>query len=70
MLRAFSVPRPSLTGTSTGAVADRDVVADAWSAWRAEVAFADLFAEEAIDLDVIGNDPWRGSIRFESCWCT
>jgi uncharacterized damage-inducible protein DinB len=47
-----------------GALPDPDVVAEAWSAWRAEVAFADRFVAEATDLDVIGNDPWRGQISL------
>jgi len=33
-----------------GAVADPAVVADAWRAWRAEVAFAEEFAASATDL--------------------
>jgi uncharacterized damage-inducible protein DinB len=38
-----------------GAVADPDVVAEAWDTWRAEVAFADQFVAEAPDLDVSGT---------------
>jgi hypothetical protein len=33
-----------------GAVADPDVVAEAWAAWRTEVAFADQFVADAADL--------------------
>lgn len=38
-----------------GAVPDPEVVARAWDAWRAEVAFAERFAAEAPDLDVTGE---------------
>jgi uncharacterized damage-inducible protein DinB len=38
-----------------GAVADPTVVAEAWAAWRGEVAFADRFVEQAGDLDVAGR---------------
>jgi Protein of unknown function (DUF664) len=40
-----------------GAVADPAVVAEAWAAWRAEVAFATRFVAEAASLDVTGHDP-------------
>ena len=39
----------------TGAVADPKVVAEAWAAWRGEVAFADRFVEQAGDLEVTGR---------------
>ncbi|WP_232534091.1 DinB family protein [Plantactinospora sp. KBS50] len=39
-----------------GAVADPQVVAQAWEAWRTEVDFATRFVAEAPDLDVTGND--------------
>jgi hypothetical protein len=38
-----------------GAVADPDVVAQAWDTWRAEVAFAERFVAEAPDLDMVGK---------------
>jgi uncharacterized damage-inducible protein DinB len=38
-----------------GAVADPAVVAEAWAAWREEVAFSDRFASEH-DLDFVGAD--------------
>ena len=38
-----------------GAVADPAVVAQAWDAWRAEVAYAQKFVADAPDLDVIGH---------------
>jgi hypothetical protein len=49
-----------------GAVPDPEVVAEAWNAWRAEVAFAERFVDEAPDLD--------SSARRATCsarsWCT
>ncbi|MFD3465009.1 DinB family protein [Streptomyces sp. NPDC058682] len=42
-------------GEFTGAVADPEVVADAWATWRAEVAFAEQLVAEAADLDVTGD---------------
>ncbi|HKH88404.1 MAG TPA: DinB family protein [Acidimicrobiales bacterium] len=44
-------------GAFDGAVADPDVVAQAWEVWRSEVAFSDQFVAEAPDLDVVGQDP-------------
>jgi uncharacterized damage-inducible protein DinB len=38
-----------------GAVADPEVVADAWRAWREEVAFADQFVADSPDLGVKGT---------------
>jgi uncharacterized damage-inducible protein DinB len=38
-----------------GAVADPDVVADAWRAWREEVAFAESLVAGAADLGVKGT---------------
>jgi uncharacterized damage-inducible protein DinB len=38
-----------------GAVADPDVVAAAWSAWREQVAFAEAFVDKAASLDVTGT---------------
>jgi uncharacterized damage-inducible protein DinB len=42
-------------GDFDGAVADPDVVAAAWAAWREEVAFADRFIAEAPNMDVTGK---------------
>jgi uncharacterized damage-inducible protein DinB len=39
-----------------GAVPDPEVVAQAWAAWRAEVAFAERFVAEAPNLDLTGPD--------------
>jgi len=44
-------------GDFDGAVADGDVVAQAWDAWQAEVDFATRFVAEAPSLDVTGDDP-------------
>jgi uncharacterized damage-inducible protein DinB len=46
------------------AVPEPALVAEAWDVWRAEVAFAERFVAEAPDLDVTGNDPWRGEISL------
>jgi hypothetical protein len=43
-------------GDFDGAVADPQVVAEAWDAWRAEVDFAEQFVAEAPSLDITGND--------------
>jgi hypothetical protein len=32
--------------------------------WRSEVAFAERFVAEAADLDVAGDDPWRGPVSL------
>jgi uncharacterized damage-inducible protein DinB len=42
-------------GDFNGAVADPDVVADAWARWRAEVEFAERFVAEAPDLEITGD---------------
>lgn len=44
-------------GDFDGAVADPDVVAQAWAAWRAEVDFATRFVADAPSLDVTADDP-------------
>lgn len=44
-------------GDFDGAVADPQVVAEAWDAWRAEVDFATGFVAEAPSLDITGDDP-------------
>lgn len=51
-------------GDFDGAVADPEVVAEAWEVWRAEMAFTDQFIAEAPDLDVTGIDPWSGPISL------
>jgi uncharacterized damage-inducible protein DinB len=47
-----------------GAVPDPAVVAEAWEAWRAEVAFANGFVTDAPDLDIVGDDSWRGTVSL------
>jgi uncharacterized damage-inducible protein DinB len=42
-------------GDFDGAVGDPAVVAEAWAAWRDEVAFAEQFARDT-DLDFVGKD--------------
>ncbi|MER7415216.1 DinB family protein [Micromonospora peucetia] len=44
-------------GDFDGAVADPEVVAEAWRTWRAEVEFAERFVAEAPDLGVKGRRP-------------
>ncbi len=43
-------------GDFDGAVADPEVVAQAWAAWRAEVEFATRFVAEAPNLDISADD--------------
>ncbi len=49
-------------GDFDGAASGPAAVEEAWQAWRAEVAFADRFVAEAPDLDVEGDDAWRGRV--------
>ncbi|MGW4981444.1 DinB family protein [Streptomyces mirabilis] len=51
-------------GDFDGAVPDPDLVAEAWQAWRAEVAFADAFTGDAPHLDIAGKDAWRGTVSL------
>jgi uncharacterized damage-inducible protein DinB len=51
-------------GDFDGAVADPDVVAEAWAAWRDDVAFADRFVAEAADLDITGTHRRRGAVSL------
>jgi hypothetical protein len=44
-------------GDFDGAVPDPAAVAEAWTAWRAEVDFAERFVAGAPSLDVTGDDP-------------
>jgi hypothetical protein len=44
-------------GDFTGAIADPDVVAEAWDAWQAAVAYSTRFVDEAQSLDVTADDP-------------
>ena len=47
-----------------GAVADPEVVAEAWRTWRAEVEFAERFVAEAPSLDVTGSHGRRGPVSL------
>ncbi len=42
------------------------MVAEAWQAWREEIAFADQFVAAAPSLDLIGKreDKWRGPMSL------
>ncbi|MFI1444337.1 DinB family protein [Streptomyces fructofermentans] len=51
-------------GDFEGATADPAVIAGAWRAWRAEVAFAEEFAAGAPGLGLEGEDPWRGPVSL------
>lgn len=53
-------------GDFDGAVADRDVVAEAWESWRREVAFAEEFVDQAESLDVISTHPTRDPIALRN----
>jgi Protein of unknown function (DUF664) len=62
MMAAQDAPRLYCTDTDRdadfdGAVADPQVVAEAWAAWRAEVDFATEYVAKAPDLDTTGDDP-------------
>jgi uncharacterized damage-inducible protein DinB len=59
----FSTPTAP-DGAFDAAIADEQKVAQAWEAWRAEVAFADRFVAAAPDLDVIGNEPGEGPVSL------
>jgi uncharacterized damage-inducible protein DinB len=53
-------------GDFDGAIADEAVVAEAWDAWRDEVAFAEALVDSAPSLDLVGKgtDPWRGPMSL------
>jgi len=51
----------SPNGDFDGAEPDAEVVAEAWNTWRAAVAFAEKFVDEAPDLDVSGEFDHGGS---------
>src|SRR5689334_3051795 len=62
LLAGENVPRLYCTpdnrdGDFDGAVADPEVVAEAWDSWRAEVAFGEQFVAAAPSLDIVANDP-------------
>ena len=47
-----------------GAVGETAVIAEAWTAWRAEVTFAEEFTAAAPTLEVTGEDGWRGTVSL------
>lgn len=47
-----------------GSVSDPAVVAVAWDAWHADVAFAERFVTETPGLDVEGHDSWLGTVSL------
>lgn len=51
-------------GDFDGAVSGPGEAERSWEAWRAEVAFAESFAERAPDLEVSGKDGWRGEVSL------
>ncbi|WP_174501596.1 DinB family protein [Streptacidiphilus melanogenes] len=46
------------------ATGDPAQVAAAWAGWHEEVAFAESFTAAAPDLDVSGEDSWRGPVSL------
>jgi uncharacterized damage-inducible protein DinB len=51
-------------GDFDGAVVDNEVIAQAWAALREEIEFADEFVAGAPNLDVTGEDDWRGVVSL------
>ena len=51
-------------GDFEGATDAPGAVAAAWEAWRTEVAFSEQFVTEAPDLNVEGDDSWRGTVSL------
>jgi uncharacterized damage-inducible protein DinB len=59
--------KDDIDGDFDNAVADPNVVAEAWERWREEMANADRFVAGAPDLDVVSlreSDPDRVSLRW------
>jgi uncharacterized damage-inducible protein DinB len=57
---------PEDDGEFTGAQPDPGVVAEAWRAWREEVAFAERLTAASPDLDLMSSvsDVWRGPVSL------
>ena len=55
---------PEQDGDFNGAVPDPAVVAEAWAAWRDEVAFDEQFVADAPSLDITGSSPQNGAISL------
>lgn len=47
-----------------GAVADDQVVAEAWRSWREEVAYGEAFVDHAESLELMSTHPTRGPISL------
>ena len=63
--RPLFATREDPDGDFNGAVADPEVVARAWSAWRGEVEYADRFVAATPDLlSVSVEDPDRGPLSL------
>ena len=61
--RRFSSPA-NPDGDFEDAVPDPAVIAEAWDAWRAEVAFAEQFVAESPNLDITCDEEWRGKLSL------
>ncbi|MEV0349481.1 DinB family protein [Nonomuraea sp. NPDC050680] len=46
------------------AAPDAEMAAEAWQLWQEEVDFAERFVAQAADLEVSGEDSWRGTITL------
>ena len=51
-------------GDFDGATPDPPVVEEAWAAWREEVAFAEELTTATPNLEVTGEDGWRGTVSL------
>jgi uncharacterized damage-inducible protein DinB len=47
-----------------GAVPDPACVAEAWAAWRGEIANSERFVAAAPNLEITGNESWRGPMSL------
>ncbi len=64
-----NVPLPFATAEDADAdfhdaTADAELVEEAWTVWRREVAFADAFVEAAPSLEITGVEKWRGPMSL------
>ena len=51
-------------GDFDGATTDPAVAEEAWAAWREEVAFAETLTTAAPNLELTGEDSWRGTVSL------
>ena len=63
---SFMRDRQAYRSLFDGARPDEAVVAEAWQAWREEIAFADSFVVAAPALELLGKkeDAWRGKMSL------